>query len=401
MKPRVVVVRGHQATPWELRPWARIGDRFDVAYLRTPSNMYDEGDTGLQPVPVKTFRDRFPKGRIGGFLGSALGDRYLDIDDQLRGAHIVHAEELGFWFAADVARRRERVGYRLVQTVWETIPMLRAYRNREARKNRDAVLAATDLFLPATERARDALLLEGVPAEKIRVVYPGIDTDRFAQAQRSVQPAEHVILSPGRLVWEKGHQDVIRALAAIRRGMVDASEAARRATILIVGSGPEEQRLREHAAELGLADAVQIRSVGYDEMPAVFASVSCMVLASLPSAGCMLHPFDVPHCFWEEQFGMVLAEAMAASLAIVASRSGAIAEVCGDGAEYFEPLGWMDLAKVLAEGPLARPPGERVVHDSERVERYSTAAAGERLAAAYQSLLAGSDQLGTGVYQST
>jgi glycosyltransferase involved in cell wall biosynthesis len=385
-KPRVVVVRGHQATPWELRPWAQLADRFDVAYLRTPSNTYDVGDLPLEPVPVKTFRDRFPKGRVGDFLSSALGDHYLDIDDDLRGADIVHAEEFGYWFAGDVARRKERVGYKLVQTVWETIPMLRAYRNREARKNRDAVMQATDLFLPATERAREALLLEGVPDDKIVVCYPGIDIERFG-APAAEPPAEHVLLSPGRLVWEKGHQDVMRALAAIRRGLVDAPDAARGARLVIVGVGPEEARLREHAADLGLADTVDIRSVGYDEMPAVFASASAMVLASLPNAGCMRHPLDVPHCFWEEQFGLVLAEAMAASLTIVASRSGAIPEVCGDSAAYFEPGSWMELAQLLADGPLARAPGERVEHPAERVRRYSTEAAAERLASAYGLLL--------------
>src|SRR6185436_2376715 len=30
-------------------------------------------------------------------------------------------------------------------------------------------------------------------------------------------PAKHRILSAGRLVWEKGHQDVLRAFAALRR----------------------------------------------------------------------------------------------------------------------------------------------------------------------------------------
>src|SRR3954454_4183595 len=230
-KPRVVVVRGHQATPWELRPWTLLGDGFDVAYLRTPRNSFDVGDIGVEAVPVKTFLYRFSKGRIGDFFGSVVGDRYRDIDDDLRAADIVHAEELGYWFAADVARRKERLGYKLVQTVWETIPMLRAYRNREARKNREVVLEVTDLFLPATERAREALLLEGVPDERMRVCAPGIDLDRFGGAAATSEPREHVILSPGRLVWEKGHQDVLRAVAAIRRGLVDAPEAAQRTRV--------------------------------------------------------------------------------------------------------------------------------------------------------------------------
>ena len=67
-----------------------------------------------------------------------------------------------------------------------------------------------------------------------------------------------------------------------------------------MGNGPERGRLLQYAAELGLGDRVEIRSVPYSEMPAVFAAASCVVLASLP----------IP--LWEEQFGMVLAEAMAA-----------------------------------------------------------------------------------------
>jgi glycosyltransferase involved in cell wall biosynthesis len=127
----------------------------------------------------------------------------------------------------------------------------------------------------------------------------------------------------------------------------------------------------------------------------VFAAASGMVLASLPSAGCMRHPFDVPHCFWEEQFGLVLAEAMAASLAIVASRSGAIPEVCRDSATYFEPGDWMQLAHVLAAGPLARAPAERVRHPADLVERYSTDAAAVRLAAAYGQVLGSVSKLPT------
>jgi hypothetical protein len=48
----------------------------------------------------------------------------------------------------------------------------------------------------------------------------------------------------------------------------------------------------------------------------------------------------------------------------------------------------MGLARKLADGPLARPAGERVAHDPELVRRYSTTAASERLAAAYDRLLA-------------
>jgi glycosyltransferase involved in cell wall biosynthesis len=262
--------------------------------------------------------------------------------------------------------------------------MLASWRTRPARARRRDVLAGTDLFLAATQRARAALLLEGVPAERIEVCPPGIDVDRFRAAGAASAPSEHVLISPGRLVWAKGHQDVLRAVAALRRGIVAGSPPR----VLIVGSGPEGPRLRAHADELGIADLFEIAAVGYDEMPATFARASCMVLASLPSAGAPLHPLGVPRVFWEEQFGYVLAEAMATGLPILAADSGAIAEVVGPSATLFAAGDWPGLARALAAGPLARDPGVRAEPDAERLDAWSLPAAAARLAAAYDRVLA-------------
>jgi glycosyltransferase involved in cell wall biosynthesis len=159
--------------------------------------------------------------------------------------------------------------------------------------------------------------------------------------------------------------------------------------VRIVGRGPEEGRLRAYADELGLGDRVTIGPVGYDEMPGVFASASCVVLASLPSATAQLHLFDVPRAFWEEQFGMVLAEAMAAGLDVLAAESGAIPEVLEGQGTLFAPGDWPGLARRLADGPLRRPPGERVGYPAELVRRYSTTAMAGRLAGAYDRVLGG------------
>jgi glycosyltransferase involved in cell wall biosynthesis len=386
---RVIVVRGHQVTPWELRPWERLPERFSVAYLETGSNSFDAGSLRLERIRVATLRDKLPRGKLFDIAAVVARDRYLGLEPTLAGASIVHGEELAYWFAADAAKHRMRLGYKLVQTVWETLPMMEAYRNREARVNRRLVLEATDLFLPATERARRALQLEGVPDERIEVCPPGVDTDRFASASRpDPPPAEHVVLSPGRVVWEKGHQDVLRAVAALHKGIV-ANPAPSPPRLLIVGSGPEEARLRAHARELGIADYVELANVPYDEMPGVYARASCVVLASLPHAGCELPPLSNRYrCFWEEQFGMVLAEAMAAGRAIVAARSGAIPEVTRGSADLFTSGDWLELARTLADGPLARPPGARVDHPDDLVRRYSTESAAGRLAAAYDRVLA-------------
>jgi glycosyltransferase involved in cell wall biosynthesis len=367
-RPRVVLVRGHQANSWHLRPWSQLTDRFDVAFLKTRDNWFDIEAAELPSVPVRTLRDFFPRGRLGDLGVRVPGDRYLGLREALEGADVVHAQDLVFWYSAQSGELKRDLGYKLVLTVWETLPTLDTYRNFRTRPYRRSLLEQTDLFLCATERAKTALRLEGAPLDRILVSPPGVDLELFQSRTDARRLDHHLIVSAGRLVWAKGHQDVLRALALLRRPDVRA---------LVIGSGPEEKRLRRYAAELGIGEQVDFRrEVPYAEMPSVYAQASCLVLASLPT------------WFSDEQFGMVLVEAMAAGLSIVASTTGAIPEVlCGHG-DLFAPGDWIGLARALEEGPLARPPGDRVHHHPEFLRRYSNVAAAERLAQAYDRVLA-------------
>ena len=374
-KPRVAVVRAHQANPWELAPWQRLRDRFDVRVVASDAGQFDTTHVDLPISRPRTVRGMLPSGRVGDLLTRLPGDGYVGLAGELAGTDIVHSQELGFWYSAQAADLRPRLGFKLALTVWETLPFVDAYRNVRTRPYRRKVLEATDVFLAVTERAKAALLLEGAPEEHIRVAGPGVDLERFRSAAAGAQPDEHLIVSPGRLVWEKGHQDVLRAVAAIRRGVVGDGVAPPR--VLIVGAGAEAKRLRSYAAELGVADRVELRPfVPYEQMPSVYASASCMVLGSIPIWS------------WEEQFGMVLAEAMAARLPVVASTSGAIPEVTGGAARYFAPGDWLGLARELCDGPLREAPGTRRDYPAELTESYSLDAAAARLAAVYDELLA-------------
>jgi glycosyltransferase involved in cell wall biosynthesis len=373
-RPRVVILRGHQLNSWHIRPWRHLADRYEVVALQTRSNWFDTGAIGIERREARALRDLLPPGRAGHALARVPGDRYLNLASKLSDANIVHSQDLGFWYSMQAAKYRRRLGYKLVLTVWETIPFLDAYRNVRTRPYRRRVLAETDLFLAATERARQCLLMEGASDERIRICPPGVDLELFAAAASpDPPPSEHLVVSPGRLVWEKGHQDVLRAVAALRRGIVPGARAPR---VAIVGAGPEHQRLARHARELGIAGLVEIRSdVPYAEMPSLYRRASCLVLASLPV------------WFWEEQFGMVLAEALASGLPIAAATSGAIPEVLRGQAPTFASGDWPALARILADGPLARNPGERVAYADGILDAYSSVAFADRLADAYAEVL--------------
>ena len=112
-------------------------------------------------------------------------------------------------------------------------------------------------------------------------------------------------------------------------------------------------------------------------MPAIYARAACVVLASLVTAR------------WEEQFGMVLAEAMAAGIPIVTTTSGAIPEVVGDVATLVAPGDWLPMAIAMGDALARRPRGlDRPSAPVERVARFSNEAAAARIAAAYDRLLA-------------
>ena len=93
---------------------------------------------------------------------------------------------------------------------------------------------------------------------------------------------------------------------------------------------------------------------------------------------------SLPTAVWEEQFGMVLAEAAASGLPIVAAASGAIPEVLDGRGRLFEPGDWHALAAEL-DAIVSQAPTR--VSYGDLIERYSVEAAAERYAAAYERVL--------------
>ncbi|MBA2934912.1 glycosyltransferase [Sphingomonas sp. CGMCC 1.13654] len=116
----------------------------------------------------------------------------------------------------------------------------------------------------------------GLPAEKIRVHYTGVDLDRFkpvadrAAAKAALGVSGPLLLSVGALIPRKGHDLTIRALAELPG-----------VTLMIAGKGTEHDALELLAREIGVADRVRLLGgQPHEALPALAAAADVGVLVS-------------------------------------------------------------------------------------------------------------------------
>ncbi len=141
----------------------------------------------------------------------------------------------------------------------------------------------------------------GLPAEKIEVVHYGLDAPPRPwgeNADLDLPDDARVLLAISRLVPQKGLDVAVRALARVR-------EEEPRAVLVVLGEGPERERLAGEGVHL----------------PGRVGDVA----AWLARAELLAHPAR-----WEG-FGLALLEAMLARKPVVATRVSSIPEIVVDG----------------------------------------------------------------------
>lgn len=166
------------------------------------------------------------------------------------------------------------------------------------------------------ENTRQIVISEwGVPASRVHVLTPGVDTNYFKPAQpcprvraRLNWTDRTVILSVGRLQRRKGHDHMILALPQIRKQIPDVLYA-------VMGDGVESASLKALVKEKGLENYVQF----YGEMDqhTILQAFQQCDLFALPNRQV---GSDI------EGFGIVLLEAQACGRPVLAGQSGGTAE---------------------------------------------------------------------------
>ncbi|NPV46988.1 MAG: glycosyltransferase family 4 protein [Armatimonadetes bacterium] len=239
--------------------------------------------------------------------------------------------------AWQVARLQKSLGFRLVialrQNVYRRYPPPFDWIERDVLRNAHSAAATSQECLDVARR-------KGYGGEATIVYYP-IDTELFTPPEVRQPARPFTVGYAGRLVRSKGLDCLI---AACQRAQLEESDLR----LLIVGDGPERERLRALAGRWLRPGSVTWRpSVRQEEMTRTYHEMDVVVLPSLTTRR------------WKEQFGRVLGEAMACGVPVLGSSSGFIPElirVTGGGMVFPEgdPQTLARLLIVMAREPLHR-----------------------------------------------
>ena len=185
----------------------------------------------------------------------------------------------------------------------------------------DEKVARADFVACISNFCRSQLMLFSDPAHwsKLAIIRCGIRPDRYGAAlgnpSRTSQAADTggagpqaTVLFIGRLAHVKGVRVLLEAFAKCRAHHP-------RARLRLVGDGPDQAALRDRAAALGLSAHIEFAGqLGEDEVAEALAGADMLVLPS-----------------FAEGVPVVLMEAMASRLPVIATRVGGVAELVEDG----------------------------------------------------------------------
>ncbi|HEV7716470.1 MAG TPA: glycosyltransferase family 4 protein [Steroidobacteraceae bacterium] len=389
-KPRVAYVRGSFLNPFEAQYLEPLADRFDITAVYPRSHRFDVSTLALPSVqlPCLDYVNGLVPRRLGGISVPNPQKRFgfdeflFGLDRFLPGIDLVHAAEQTFYCTYQIAKRKRRYGYRLICLQAEINPFWAEGAGHTLERTA-FVRSVTDLFIARSQRAKSALLCEGVEPERIRVIGHGIDTTRFAPGPRSqelcrrfgIEDDQLVVLLVGRLVWEKGLFSLADAASLL---LQEESFRKLKPVFVLAGSGPERGDLERRLRRLGIeANFRLIGAQPYSLLPEIHRLADIFVLPSISTRSV------------QEQFGIAIIEAMASGKPILATRCGAIDEVVGPAGVLVQANDYYRLAeglKSLAENPdLRRDYGQRAL---DRVRQlFTREVIGNEIAAAYNSVL--------------
>jgi glycosyltransferase involved in cell wall biosynthesis len=279
------------------------------------------------------------------------------------GTDIVHAHGAVF-HGLPAVRIGRRLGVPVVLTV-HTGPFNKVTKRRTTRFLARRTIEAADCVCPVSEHLRRQIEEAGMTPKRVAVTNNPVDTELFRLGSSAGTSIRRIVFA-GRLEEYKGALRVVRAFG-------DVADRLPGWSLTVAGDGPELTTLKAFLdARPALAGRVEL--IGRQtkvELANLFSSAAFLVYPSR-----------------HESFGLVIAEAMAAGLPVVAPDQTAPPEFVDERSGVLVPPD--DVAAIGRAIIFVAQHGDRFDRTAIRervVERFGLAAFGRRLVALYEELV--------------
>lgn len=179
-----------------------------------------------------------------------------------------------------------------------------------------------DIFIGLT-KYQSAWAKKVNPFIKVDTIPNGVDLDKFSNLHQPLKgdPCK-VVLAVGAFTKEKRHELTIKAVAGLEN-----------VKLMIVGGGGDRKKEIEVLGKKLLSDKFTIMSVPHDEIAEVYKKADVLAFPSVP---------------WES-FGIVMLEAMASGLPVVANDDPIRCEIVGDAGILVDPTNIDKYKEALSE----------------------------------------------------
>lgn len=336
---RLGIVASRPVDPWDVAVFPAL-ERFEI----TSVILGRPGEENPIPVSrIETLRDIAPWRRVRALerLGLSLhgfarshrllfppspftfDDAVVGLADRIRSFDVLLAFETYSASTYQVCRRHPAAVVKVTENITDNPPQV-AYRWLKGAVRRTAAR-----FACVSESARDAMLQEGFPGERISVIPECVDTERFRPQEDDGGRGDTFRIGfAGKLDDAHGFSLLLEAFVRLE---ADAS-----VRLAVAGDGPLLPWFRALTERQGLAHRVEyVGRLPYHRMPEFLRSVDVLCVPCREVPG------------WRPQFGVVNIEAMACGKPIVATRVGATPEIVPPGLQpYLVPS--MDMRALLA-----------------------------------------------------
>jgi len=180
-------------------------------------------------------------------------------------------------------------------------------------------------IVTVSESARRDIAREfGIPADRLRVVPNGIDTDLF-------RPLHGIAREPGRIIATNSADTPLKGLAHLLAAVAEISRSRNHFKLVVIGEPKKNGAVERLVRELGIGSRVEFTGrIGNEELVRHYARAAMAVVPSL-----------------YEGFGLPAGEAMACGVPVISTTGGALPEVVGEAGLLVPPADPTALAAAI------------------------------------------------------